>query len=198
MKDFFENPLVEKQLSFDFGKSRGATRYEKWPSHIDIWQRQGRKAVDFIYADVPSKTLFFTEVKDFIRIDKKSETYGDGTYSANSQSSSEITALEELEQKYKDSIHGFETAINSADADEKSFSLSCKNYSYRIVLHWEFKQGARNLERRQLQMSLMKTKSRKTKNTMVSMLSLPTSMMTQKKSWPSPGSVIRLKIVSGS
>ena len=160
MKDFFENPLVEKRLSFDFGDSQGATRYEKWPSHIETWQNQGRKAVDFIYADVSSKTLFFTEVKDFIRIDKKSETYGDGTYSANSQSSSEITALDELEQKYKDSIHGFETAINSADADEKSFSLAYKNYSYRIILHWEFKQGARNLERRQLQMALMKTKLR--------------------------------------
>ena len=160
MKDFFENPLVEKRLSFDFGDSQGATRYEKWPSHIETWQNQGRKAVDFIYADVSSKTLFFTEVKDFIRIDKKSETYGDGTYSANSQSSCEITALDELEQKYKDSIHGFETAINSADADEKSFSLAYKNYSYRIILHWEFKQGARNLERRQLQMALMKTKLR--------------------------------------
>ena len=65
-----------------------------------------------------------------------------------------------MEQKYKDSIHGFETAINSADIDEKSFSLACKNYSYRVVLHWEFKQGARNLERRQLQMALMKTKLR--------------------------------------
>ncbi len=160
MKDFFENPLVEKQLSFDFGNSQGATRYEKWPSHINIWQKQGKKAVDFIFADTSSKTLLFTEVKDFIKIDKKSKTYGDGTYSTNSQSSAEETALDELEQKYKDSIHGFEAAINSADADEKSFSLACKNYSYRVVLHWEFKQGARNEERRKTQMALMKTKLR--------------------------------------
>ena len=160
METFFENPLKEKQLIFDFGNSQGATRYEKWPSHIETWQNQGRKAVDFIYADVSSKTLFFTEVKDFIRIDKKSETYGDGTYSANAQSSSEITALDELEQKYKDSIHGFETAINSADTDEKSFSLACKNYSYRVVLHWEFKPSARNEERRKKQMLLMKIKLR--------------------------------------
>jgi len=160
MKDFFENPLVEKQLSFDFGESLGATRYEKWPSHLETWQNQGRKAVDFIYADISSKTLFFTEVKDFIKIDKKSRTYGEGTYSAKSQSSSETTALDELEQKYKDSIRGFEEATDSTDADEKKFSLTCRNYAYKVVLHWEFKQGARNIERRQWQMALMKTKLR--------------------------------------
>lgn len=160
MEKFLQNPLIEKQLSFDFGKSRGATRYEKWPSHIDIWQKQGKKAVDFIYADTSSKTLFFTEVKDFIRIDKKSGTYGEGTYSSNAQSPFEITAMDELEQKFKDSMHGFEMAKNSADVDEKNFSLTYKNYSYRVVLHWEFKQGARNEERRKAQMTLMKTKLR--------------------------------------
>ena len=181
--NFFENPLVEKRLSFDFGDNPGATRYEKWPSHIHIWQQQGKKAIDFIYADTSSKTLFFTEVKDFIKIDKKSETYGEGTYSANAQSPFEKTALDELELKFKDSIRGFEIASDSTYTDEKNFFLAYKNYAYKVVLHWEFKSGARNEERRKEQMKLMKIKLRMRLQGVCTYVSVENMLDAPSKNW---------------
>jgi len=147
---FRENPFIEKKLRFDFGTSPGATRYEQWPSHIGKWQNDGRTAVDFIYPDEASQKLFFTEIKDYTTITKTGRA-GQGTYSE------ELAQM--VARKATDSIAGFGLASESEDEDERSFHAFFKDYSLRVVFHWEFKHSVKQPYRR-LQMMQMKGKLR--------------------------------------
>ncbi len=131
---FRENPFREKKLVFDFGTSLGATRYEQWSSHVGEWQHDGKTAVDFIYPDEDDQKLFFTEIKDYIVVSKKGRA-GGGKYSLN--------LAHMVAQKVKDSIEGFELASQSDDSDERSFYVSFRNFSYRVVFHWEFKRSVK-------------------------------------------------------
>lgn len=147
-RPFRENPFIEKKLRFDFGQSLGATRYEQWPSHIAKWQKDGKTAVDFIYPDETSGKLFFTEIKDYLTITRSGRA-GQGTYSEN------LAKL--VAKKARDSISGFGAGVLSDDENERSFCASFKDYSYRVVFHWEFKRSVKQPYRLN-QMMLMKRK----------------------------------------
>lgn len=62
-------------------------------------------------------------------------------------------------RKATDSIAGFGLASESEDEDERSFHNSFKDYSFRVVFHWEFKRSVKQPYRR-LQMMQMKGKLR--------------------------------------
>ena len=149
-RSFRENPFIEKKLRFDFGNSLGATRYEKWPSHIGKRQKVGKTAVDFIYPDEVNRILFFTEIKDYAVITRKGRA-GEGTYS--------LKLAGMVATKVRDSIEGFGLAAQSNDGDERAFYISFKDYSFRVVFHWEFKHSVKQPYRK-LHMTRMKSKLR--------------------------------------
>ena len=57
MSSFFENPFVEGNLSFSFGNTAGATRYETWHCHLHIFQQLKKKAVGSVAESRPSHVL---------------------------------------------------------------------------------------------------------------------------------------------
>ena len=130
MEEFFENPLVEGDLSFDFGQSSGATRYEVWDSYLHILQHPDRKAVDFIFAVPETSELFFTEVKDF-----KTITH-EGKYLKGDCS---LTLAVDTAKKMADSFDGYAMIGQvSKDADELAFISTTGNFGKVVVFHWEF------------------------------------------------------------
>jgi len=127
---FFENPLVEGKLSFCFGNSPGATRYETWTSHVHGFQQLKKKAVDFIFASEKPSKLFFTEIKDFQTLTREGK-YQRGNYS--------LCLAADTAQKFTDSLEGYHCVQqNSQDKDERAFVENTQNYPKTLVFHWEF------------------------------------------------------------
>ena len=129
MTTFFENPFVEGNLSFSFGNTAGATRYETWHCHLHVFQQLKKKAVDFIYSAPGVKTLFFTEVKDFETITQIGK-YKLGEFS--------LELANDTAQKFRESLEGFTMAKDvSEKEEERVFSLENNQSPKVAVLHWE-------------------------------------------------------------
>lgn len=148
MDRFFENPLQEQQLIFSFPDERGATRYERWDSHI---ARTGKKAVDFIYPEKNSQQLIFTEVKDFRTITRVGR-FGKGKYS--------IKLANNVAQKVIDTFSGFDGVGEANPVEEQNFVKETEKYTRCVVFHWEFNSET-SIFIRKLGMMLMKQKLRK-------------------------------------
>lgn len=147
-KMLFENPLYEKTLTFSFTEVQQTTRFERWSSYIEDFQKKEKKAVDFICLDHGNKLTFFVEIKDFIRIDTAGQ-YGQGLFSQK--------LAEDIAQKIKDTIEITNAITKKISIDEHDFVSKMKNYPYRCVFHWEFKPNV-NRYKRMLQMKNMKSK----------------------------------------
>ena len=66
MGSFIENPYVEGALQFDFPAGSGATRYDRWKTHVKVFSSVGHKtAVDFLFPPSGTDVLYMTEIKDF-------------------------------------------------------------------------------------------------------------------------------------
>ncbi len=129
MSSFFENPFIEGNLSFAFGNTAGATRYETWHCHLHVFQQLKKKAVDFIYSAPEVKTLFLTEVKDFEAITQIGK-YKLGEFS--------LELANDMAQKFRESLEGFIKAKDvSEKVEERDFSLKNNQTPKVAVLHWE-------------------------------------------------------------
>ena len=135
MTPFFENPFIEGKLRFDFPDDPGATRYDRWDTHVDVFaSRDGKKAVDFLYVDKPNDLLYLTEIKDFDRIDRKGR-YKNGTYSQE--------LLKDVAQKFHDTIEGIAKPKRLTQDEEKAFARAVASLDRRAVFHWEVKPSVR-------------------------------------------------------
>ena len=129
MAIFFENPLIEGRLVFAFGNTPGATRYETWKNHLHVFQREKKKAVDFIYPEPKSDRVIFTEIKDFQQITRLGK-YGQGEYGK--------TLADDIALKFMDSLNGFEqVAKDSVCEEEGEFARENQDKEKIAVFHWE-------------------------------------------------------------
>lgn len=135
MTRFFENPFAEGGLRFDFPCDPGATRYDRWDTHVDVFaKKNGKKAVDFLYVDKPNDLLYLTEIKDFDRIDKKGR-YKNGKYS--------LELRDDVALKFHDTIEGIATPSRLTRKAEQNFSRAVKLLARKAVFHWEVKPSVR-------------------------------------------------------
>ena len=126
---FYENPLLEGDLAFLFAHAPGATRFERWPSHLHGFQQLKRKAVDFIFPCINKCILFFAEVKDFQRITREGR-YGKGEDG--------IALAEDVARKFHDTINSFDEILHTTPyEDERQFATAYSEYRRTAVFHWE-------------------------------------------------------------
>ena len=135
MTSFFENPFVEGKLQFDFPDGPGATRYDQWDTHVNVFAaKDEKKAVDFLYVDGQNNLLYLTEIKDFDRIDKKGR-YKNGKYS--------LELRDDVALKFHDTLEGIATPSRLTHRAEQTFSRAVKSLARRAVFHWEIKPSVR-------------------------------------------------------
>lgn len=151
MNSFFENPLQEKKLSFQFAEGEKTTRYEKWDSHINIFQLEALKAVDFICLISEAYMVIFTEIKDFGHIDHAGR-YGQGLFSRE--------LADDVAQKLRDTYDGIGRITDKSPHDEYAFVCALGTAARRFVFHWEFKPSI-SQHQRLWHMQTMKMKLRK-------------------------------------
>lgn len=135
MTSFFENPFVEGKLRFDFPNGPGATRYDQWDTHVNVFAaRDEKKAVDFLYVDGQNNLLYLTEIKDFDRIDKKGR-YKNGKYSQELR--------DDVALKFHDTLEGIAKPNSLTQNEEMAFARSVASMDRRAVFHWEVKPSVR-------------------------------------------------------
>lgn len=130
----FENPFYEGSLRFTFNGRNGATRYDKWKSHLMKFAPKDKKAVDFLLLLERERSLILTEIKDFERIDKKGK-YKNGKYS--------LTLCKDVAKKFYDTLEALNLPFDLVDSEERAFAMKALNFEKKAVFHWELKRNLR-------------------------------------------------------
>ena len=131
MVPFIENPYVEGKLQFDFPPGSGATRYDRWETHVKVFASVYHKtAVDFLFPEPDSDVLYLTEIKDFHRTDGKGR-YKNGSFS--------LTLCNDVAQKFCDTIAGLSVPKKLRTAEERQFAAGHASRIWKCVFHWEVK-----------------------------------------------------------
>lgn len=133
-RKFFENPFDEGSLRFTFKGHNGATRYDKWESHLMKFAPKGKKGVDFLLLLDREQLLILTEIKDFERIDKKGR-YKNGKYS--------LKLCKDVAQKFYDTLEALNSPADLVDSEERSFAKKVYKLGKKAVFHWELKKNLR-------------------------------------------------------
>lgn len=123
--------LRENALTFVFGESIDAQKYDEWTHYKDVWNRSParKKAVDFVavQALADQATLWMIEVKDYRKIDSPPRR-------AN------LTELHKtIAAKVRDTLSGLsDAALHASRETEKELARKTQGVSTkRIVLHLE-------------------------------------------------------------
>jgi hypothetical protein len=116
--------LVEGKLSCTFPPEWDATKYDDWAFYRNQFVNccGGNKAVDFLAYDLPSRTLWLIELKDY----------------RQSQRTKGISLWDEVSIKARDTLSGlFAAKVEAGHHDQPFARQSLKAKKLRVVLHLE-------------------------------------------------------------